>query len=104
MRRVVVTGIGIVSSIGNDKKETLESLRAGRSGIEFHQEYADLGFRTNVHGSIRLNVEELIDRKVRRFMGDSAAFNYVAMQEAIRDSGLEQDDISNPRTGLIVGS
>lgn len=104
MRRVVVTGIGIVSSIGNDKKETLESLRAGRSGIEFHQEYADLGFRTNVHGSIRLNVEELIDRKVRRFMGDSAAFNYVAMQEAIRDSGLEQDDLSNPRTGLIVGS
>ena len=104
MRRVVVTGIGIVSSIGNDKKETLESLRAGRSGIEFHQEYVDLGFRTNVHGSIRLNVEELIDRKVRRFMGDSAAFNYVAMQEAIGDSGLEQDDISNPGTGLIVGS
>jgi 3-oxoacyl-[acyl-carrier-protein] synthase-1 len=104
MRRVVVTGIGIVSSIGNDKKETLDSLRAGRSGIEFHQEYVDLGFRTNVHGSIRLNVDELIDRKVRRFMGDSAAFNYVAMQEAIRDSGLEQDDISNPRTGLIVGS
>ncbi len=104
MRRVVVTGIGIVSSIGNDKKETLDSLRASRSGIEFHQEYVDLGFRTNVHGSIRLNVDELIDRKVRRFMGDSAAFNYVAMQEAIRDSGLEQDDISNPRTGLIVGS
>ncbi len=104
MRRAVVTGIGIVSSIGNDKKETLDSLRAGRSGIEFHQEYADLGFRTNVHGSIRLNVDELIDRKVRRFMGDSAAFNYVAMQEAISDSGLQQDDISNPRTGLIVGS
>ncbi len=104
MRRAVVTGIGIVSSIGNDKRETLDSLRAGRSGIEFHQEYADLGFRTNVHGSIRLNVDELIDRKVRRFMGDSAAFNYVAMQEAIRDSGLEQEDVSNPRTGLIVGS
>ncbi len=104
MRRAVVTGIGIVSSIGNDKKETLDSLRAGRSGIEFHQEYADLGFRTNVHGSIRLNVDELIDRKVRRFMGDSAAFNYVAMQEAIKDSGLEQEDVSNPRTGLIVGS
>ena len=104
MRRAVVTGIGIVSSIGNDKKETLDSLRANRSGIEFHQEYVDLGFRTNVHGSIRLNVDELIDRKVRRFMGDSAAFNYVAMQEAIKDSGLEQDDISNPRTGLIVGS
>jgi 3-oxoacyl-[acyl-carrier-protein] synthase-1 len=104
MRRAVVTGIGIVSSIGNDKKETLDSLRANRSGIEFHQEYVDLGFRTNVHGSIRLNVDELIDRKIRRFMGDSAAFNYVAMQEAIRDSGLEQDDISNPRTGLIVGS
>ncbi|MCH6581407.1 MAG: beta-ketoacyl-ACP synthase I [Gammaproteobacteria bacterium] len=104
MRRVVVTGVGIVSSIGNDKKETLDSLRAGRSGIEFDQEYADLGFRTNVHGSIRLNVDELINRKVRRFMGDSAAFNYVAMQEAISDSGLEQDDISNPRTGLIVGS
>jgi 3-oxoacyl-[acyl-carrier-protein] synthase I len=104
MRRVVVTGMGIVSSIGNDKEETLESLRAGRSGIEFHQEYVDLGFRTNVHGSIRLKVDELIDRKIRRFMGDSAAFNYVAMQEAIRDSGLELDDISSPRTGLIVGS
>ncbi len=104
MRRVVVTGMGIVSSIGNDTKETLESLRAGRSGIEFHEKYVELGFRTNVHGSVRLNVEELIDRKIRRFMGDSAAFNYVAMQEAIRDSGLDESDISNPRTGLIVGS
>lgn len=104
MRRVVVTGMGIVSSIGANQREVSESLRAGRSGIAFSQEYADLGFRSHVHGPIRINTEELIDRKVRRFMGDSAAFNYVAMQEALADSGLEEKDVSHPRTGLIMGS
>ncbi len=104
MRRVVVTGLGIVSSIGNNKEEVSVSLREGRSGIEFCQEYAELGFRSNVYGPIRLNVEELIDRKLKRFMGDSAAFNYVAMQQAIEDAGLEPRELSHPRTGLIMGS
>ncbi len=104
MRRVVVTGIGIVSSIGNNRQEVLESLREGRSGIEFSEEYAELGFRSHVHGPVRLDYRELIDRRLLRFMGDAAAFNYLAMQEAIADSGLEQDEISNPRTGIIVGS
>ena len=104
MKRVVVTGIGIVSSIGVNQREVSDSLRAGRSGIAFSQEYADLGFRSHVCGPIRLNPDELIDRKVRRFMGDGAAFNYIAMQEALVDSGLEEKDISHPRTGLIMGS
>ena len=101
---MVVTGLGIVSSIGNNKEEVRESLRQGRSGIEHHQEYVDLGFRTAVHGPIRLSPEELIDRKIYRFMGNGAAYNYLAMREAIADSGLTADQISNPRTGLIVGS
>ena len=104
MRRVVVTGLGIVSSIGNNRQEVLESLREGRSGIVFSQEYADFGFRSHVHGPIRLVLDEVIDRKIKRFMGDGAAFNYLAMQQAIEDAGLEPDEVSNPRTGLIVGS
>ncbi len=104
MKRVVITGLGIVCSIGNNKTEVLESLRQGRSGIEFHQEYADLGFRTNVHGAIHLDLKALIDKKVKRFMGDAAAFNYLAMREAIADADLSDNDISNPRTGLITGS
>jgi len=104
MRRVVVTGLGIVSSIGTNREEVIASLRNGKSGIEFSQEYADLGFRSHVHGPIRLNLAELIDRKLKRFMGDGAAFNYLAMQQAIADAGLEEADISNPRTGLVMGS
>jgi 3-oxoacyl-[acyl-carrier-protein] synthase-1 len=104
MRRVVVTGIGIVSSIGNDKHEVLDSLKAGRSGIEHSDEYAELGFRSHVHGSIKLDIESVLDRKLRRFMGDGAAFNYIAMQEAVGDAGLEDSEISNERTGLIMGS
>lgn len=104
MKRVVVTGIGIVSSIGVNQREVTESLRAGRSGIVFNQEYADLGFRSHLCGPIRLNPDELIDRKLRRFMGDGAAYNYLAMQEALADSGLEEKDISHPRSGLIMGS
>jgi len=104
VRRVVVTGIGIVSSIGNNKEEVTESLRVGKSGIEYCDVYRELGFRTNIHGPIRLDMDELIDRRIKRFMGDGAAANYIAMQQAIEDSGLQEDDVSNPRTGLIMGS
>ena len=104
MRRVVVTGMGIVSSIGNNKAEVLDSLRAGRSGIEFSEEYRTLGFRSQVHGPIRIKREELIERKLLRFMGDAAAFTYIAMAQAIADSGLPESMVSNERTGLIVGS
>jgi len=104
MRRVVITGLGIVSSIGNNKREVTDSLHAGRSGIEFINEYEELGFRSQVAGTVNINVDELIDRKLRRFMGNSAAYNYIAMKEAVEDSGLGEDMISNPRTGLIAGS
>ena len=105
MRRVVVTGIGIVSSIGNNKQEVLDSLKSGRSGIRFSEEYKTMGFRSQICGPIEgVDLDALIDRKLRRFMGDTTAFNYVAMQEAVTDSGLAETMISNPRTGLIVGS
>ena len=104
MRRVVVTGLGIVSSIGNNQDEVTESLKAGRSGIEHCEKYAELGFRSHVHGSINVDIEALIDRKIRRFMGDAAAYNYIAMAQAIEDAGLSEEQISNPRTGLVVGS
>ena len=103
-RRVVVTGLGIVSSIGNNKTEVTAALRAGQSGIEFCQEYADLGFRSHIHGPIRLDLAERIDRKLLRFMGDGAAFNYLAMAEAIADAGLEENEVSNIRSGLVMGS
>ena len=104
MRRVVVTGIGIVSSIGNNKEEVLDSLKAGRSGIEYCETYKELGFRSHVHGAPKINLEDRLDRKTMRFMGDGAAYNYIAMEEAIADSGLEEGDITNERTGLIMGS
>ncbi len=104
MRRVVVTGMGIVSSIGTNKGEVLASLREGRSGIEFSQEYQALGFRSQVHGPVRMKREELIERKLARFMGDAAAFTYVAMTQAIADAGLPESMVSHERTGLIVGS
>ena len=104
MRRVVVTGIGVVSSIGNDKQEVLESLKLGRSGIAHSDEYAELGFRSHVCGTIKLDIDSMLDRKLRRFMGDGAAFNYIAMREAIEDSGLEESDVSNERSGIIMGS
>lgn len=104
MRRVVVTGLGILSSIGNNAKEVTESLREGRSGIEFSQEYADLGFRSHVHGPVKIDTAEHIDRKLKRFMGQAAAYNYLAMKEAVEDSGLPEDVVSNVRTGLIMGS
>jgi 3-oxoacyl-[acyl-carrier-protein] synthase-1 len=104
MRRVVVTGLGIVSSIGNNQAEVLDSLKTGRSGIEFCETYKELGFRSHVHGAVKLTLEDHLDRKQLRFMGDGAAYNYIAMQEAIDDAGLEKGDITNERTGLIMGS
>jgi len=104
MRRVVVTGMGIVSSIGNSAQEVLASLREAKSGIVKADTYAELGFRCQVHGAPKLDLEGMIDRKVRRFMGEGSAWNYIAMAQAIRDAGLEEKDISNERTGLIMGS
>jgi 3-oxoacyl-[acyl-carrier-protein] synthase-1 len=104
MRRVVVTGLGIVSSIGNNQREVTESLREGRSGIEYCETYAELGFRSHIHGSVNIDLDALVDRKIRRFMGDGAAYNYVAMRQAIDDAGLELAEISNERTGLVMGS
>jgi 3-oxoacyl-[acyl-carrier-protein] synthase-1 len=96
--------MGIVSSIGNNKQEVTEALKQGRSGVEFCEEYKEYGLRSQIHGQIHIDIEDIIDRKVRRFMGDGAAFNYIAMQEAIEDSGLEQNQVSNIKTGLIMGS
>ena len=104
MRRAVVTGIGIVSSIGVSREKVAESLRSGRSGLCLSQEYRDLNFRSHVYGPLDVDVDALIDRKIRRFMGDGAAYNYLAMQEAIADAGLEGHEVSNPRSGLIMGS
>ncbi|HBG30397.1 beta-ketoacyl-ACP synthase I [Candidatus Macondimonas diazotrophica] len=104
MKRVVVTGLGIVSSIGNNKAEVLDSLRAGRSGITFQETYAEQGLRSQVAGSIGLDVQALIDRKLMRFMADGHAYAWVAMQEAIADAQLTPDLVSNVRTGLIVGA
>ena len=104
MRRVVITGLGIVSCLGNDKETVSGNLRAGRPGIRFNQSYADMGLRSQVSGSVNLNLEELIDRKVLRFMGDAAAYAYLAMEQAVKDAGFSLDDISNPRIGLVAGS
>jgi len=104
MRRVVVTGMGIVSSIGSNAEEVLESLREGRSGIVHAPDYAELGFRSQVHGAPTLDWKEVLDRKTRRFMGAGSAWNYIAMQQAIEDAGLEESEISHDRTGLVMGS
>ncbi len=104
MRRVVITGIGIVSSIGNDRWEVLESLRQGRSGLEFAADYQEIGLRSHVRGRPRLDLAALIDRKILRFMGEAAAFNYLALREAITDAQLAEEQVSNPRTGLVTGS
>jgi 3-oxoacyl-[acyl-carrier-protein] synthase-1 len=103
MRRVVVTGMGIVSSIGNNTQEVVASLREAKSGIGHAEDYKKLGFRCQVHGSPKVDLDT-IDRRARRFMGDGAAYNFLAMEEALRDSGLEEKDIVNERTGLIMGS
>lgn len=103
MRRVVITGLGIVSSLGNDAASVGSHLREGKSGIKFQSAYAERGFRTNVEGAISVDLDQ-IDRKHRRFMGDAAAYAYLSMQQAIVDSGLTPEQVSNPRTGLIAGS
>ena len=105
MKRAVITGLGIVSSIGNNSLDVLASLKAGQSGISYCPDYAERGFRCHVHGDIKgLDLDEHIDKKRRRFMGDGAAYNYIAMEQAIADSGLEEKEISHPRTGLVMGS
>ncbi|MEL7578890.1 beta-ketoacyl-ACP synthase I [Pseudoalteromonas sp. D15MCD-2] len=104
MRRAVITGIGVVSSIGNNKEEVLESLKQGRSGIAFNQEFADYNLRSTVSGKIDIDVKEFVDRKAMRFMGDAAAYAYISMSQAIADAGLSEDQVSNERTGLLVGS
>ena len=104
MRRAVITGIGIVSSIGNNVAEVLASLKAGKSGITYSEQFEQYGLRSRVWGNIKLDVAELIDRKVLRFMGEAAAYAYLSMRQAVEDSGLSEDQVSNERTGLIVGS
>ena len=104
MRRVVVTGIGIVSSIGNNKAEVVDALHEGRSGVEFVEDYKERGFRSHVAGTIKIDIAEMVDRRLRRFMGDGAAYNYIAMREAIEDAGLEDKEVRSERTGLVMGS
>jgi 3-oxoacyl-[acyl-carrier-protein] synthase-1 len=104
MRRVVVTGMGIVSSIGNNTQEVLASLREAKSGIVRADKYAELGFRSQVHGAPTLDPAEAVDRRALRFLGGGAAWNHVAMEQAIRDAGLEADDVSNEMTGIIMGA
>ena len=104
MKRVVVTGLGIVSCIGNSQEAVVDSLKNIRSGIIKAPEYEEFGFRSLIHGKPKINLEEHIERKTLRFMGDGAAFNYIAMKNAIEDAGLEEKEISNEKTGLIVGS
>ena len=104
MRRVVVTGIGIVSSIGNNQNEVLSSLKAGTSGINYREDFEEVGLKSKVAGSIDLDLSEHIDRKLKRFMSDGIGFNYLAMQEAVEDSGLTEEEVSDFRTGLIMGN
>ena len=104
MRRVVVTGMGIVSSIGNNTNEVLASLREARSGVVAAPEYAELGFRCQVHAPPQIEWESMVDRRAARFLAQGTAFAHIAMEQAIADSGLEEDEVSNEMTGLIVGS
>ena len=104
MRRVVVTGIGIVSCLGNDSNSVLESLKTGRSGIQYNPAYEEIGMRSFVSGSVHIDKEAMIDRKTLRFMGDGSAFSYIAMQQAITDANLNNAQVSNERTGLVIGS
>ncbi|MFT6328759.1 MAG: 3-oxoacyl-[acyl-carrier-protein] synthase-1 [Bermanella sp.] len=104
MRRAVITGLGIVSSIGNNKQEVTDSLRAGRSGITFSQQFADMGLRSQVWGDLKIDLSEHIDRKALRFMGDAASYAYIAMKQAIEDAGLTEEQYSDERVGIIAGS
>jgi 3-oxoacyl-[acyl-carrier-protein] synthase-1 len=104
MKRIVITGVGIVSCIGTDKDQVLSSLKEGKSGIRYREDYKEMGFRSHVAGTIDIDFKEHIDRKQLRFMGDAAAYAYLAMQQAVTDSGLSDEQVSNPRTGIIAGS
>ncbi len=104
MKRVVITGMGIVSCLGNNANEVLTSLKEGKSGIRFNQSYVDVGMRSHVSGAVQINTEEMIDRKIHRFMGEASAYSYISMDEAIQDAGLSLEEISNERIGLVVGS
>ena len=104
LKRVVVTGMGIVSCIGNNQDEVVVSLKEGKSGIVFAEKYAEMGFRSHVHGQPNIDIAAHVDKRVLRFMGEGAAYNYIAMEQAINDAGLEKSDVSNERTGLIMGS
>lgn len=104
MRRAVVTGLGIISCLGNNKESVTQSLRTGTSGISFNAEYEEMGMRSHVSGSVDIDTSELIDRKLLRFMGDASAFSYLSMEQAIADAGLSPEQVSNLRTGLVIGS
>ena len=104
MKRVVITGIGVVSCLGNNQKEVCESLINSKSGITFSEEYKNFNLRSNVHGKPNIKFEDYIDRKVIRFMGEGSAYNYIAMNEAVKDSGLDEKNVSNISTGMIMGS
>lgn len=104
MKKVVITGYGIISCIGNSKSEVIQSLQQGNSGISTNATYADMGFRSHVSGSINLELENFIDRKLLRFMSNAAAYGYLAALEAISMSGLNADDLDSPKTGIVAGS
>jgi 3-oxoacyl-[acyl-carrier-protein] synthase-1 len=104
MKRVVITGIGIVSCLGNNQEEVYQSLLNSKSGITFCEEYKEYNLKSNIHGKPNIKLEDYVDRKIIRFMGDGSAYNYIAMNEAIKDSGLEEKDVSNISTGIIMGS
>lgn len=104
MKRAVITGIGIVSCIGTDKEQVTDSLKNGRSGISFQEEYKNMGFRSQIAGKVDLDLEALIDRKIKRFMGDAACYAYLSMEQAIKNAGLTEEQVSNPRTGLVASS
>ena len=104
MRRVVVKGLGVVSSIGNNAEEVLASLKAGTSGITFNEDMAEHGFRSRIAGNVKLNVADHVDKRTLRFMGPGAAYAHIAMGQAIADAGLEPSDVINERTGLVAGS
>ena len=104
MKRVVVTGIGIVSCLGNNQKEVCNSLINTKSGISFAEEYKEHNLKSNIHGKPNIKLEDHVDRKIIRFMGDGSAYNYIAMNEAVKDSGLKENEISNVSTGMVMGS
>ena len=104
MKRVVVTGMGIVSCLGNNQEEVYQSLLNSKSGISFSEDYKEHNLKSNVHGKPNINLEDHVDRKFIRFMGSGSAYNYISMNEAVKDSGLEEKDVSNINTGMIMGS